>query len=171
MKYDQFGQSFCDEKELCEMLYTNPDLDLSLFLVDDVEKFNQAVKFNYAEFEELQPYIPSTSKSVEEFDQNNQSDWLMPQKYKELDIAEWILSQCKTDSELQRAGEELILYHERGLFPLLCFLKFLVDKLREENIVWGVGRGSSVSSFVLYLIGVHRINSLYYDLDPREFLK
>jgi DNA polymerase III alpha subunit len=43
--------------------------------------------------------------------------------------------------------------------------------MRKENIVWGVGRGSSVASYVLYLIGVHKIDSLYYNLDVEEFLR
>jgi DNA polymerase III alpha subunit len=43
--------------------------------------------------------------------------------------------------------------------------------MRKHNIVWGVGRGSSVASYVLYLIGVHKINSMYYDLDIEEFLR
>jgi DNA polymerase III alpha subunit len=50
-------------------------------------------------------------------------------------------------------------------------MKYLVDTLRKNIIVWGVGRGSSVASYILYLIGVHRIDSLYYDLDIAEFLK
>jgi DNA polymerase III alpha subunit len=43
--------------------------------------------------------------------------------------------------------------------------------MRKNNILWGVGRGSSVASFVLYLIGIHRINSLFYNLPIEEFLK
>jgi DNA polymerase III alpha subunit len=57
------------------------------------------------------------------------------------------------------------------MFILLKYLKYLVDTMRENNIVWGVGRGSSVASFVLFLLEVHRINSLYYDLSIDEFLK
>jgi len=57
------------------------------------------------------------------------------------------------------------------MFVLLQYLKYLVDIMRKQNIVWGVGRGSSVASFVLFLIGVHKINSLYYDLNIDEFLK
>jgi DNA polymerase III alpha subunit len=53
----------------------------------------------------------------------------------------------------------------------LRYLKYLVDTLRKNNVVWGVGRGSSVASYVLFLIGVHRIDSLYYDLNVDEFLK
>jgi DNA polymerase III alpha subunit len=95
----------------------------------------------------------------------------MPKQYLEMDIAKWILDQCKTDEELQRVGQELILYQERDLFNLLRFMKYLVDTLRKNKIVWGVGRGSSVASYVLYLLGVHRINSIYYELDIAEFLK
>jgi DNA polymerase III alpha subunit len=82
-----------------------------------------------------------------------------------------VLEQCQNETELQRVGEELLLYQEREMFPLLCYLKYLVDTMRANDIVWGVGRGSSVASFVLFLIGIHKINSLYYDLPIDEFLK
>jgi DNA polymerase III alpha subunit len=78
---------------------------------------------------------------------------------------------CNTTEELQRCGQELLLYQERGLFDLLRYLKYLVDVMQQNNIVWGVGRGSSVSSYVLYLLKVHKINSMYYDLDVSEFLR
>jgi DNA polymerase-3 subunit alpha len=95
----------------------------------------------------------------------------MPAQYKQLDIAKWVLAQCNNDAELQRCGHELLLFQARNLLTLLQYLKYLVDTLRTNKIVWGVGRGSSVSSYVLYKIGVHKIDSLYYDLDPAEFLK
>jgi DNA polymerase III alpha subunit len=95
----------------------------------------------------------------------------MPKEYLELDIAEYILSLCTQEYELQRVAEELLLYQERDLFNLLRYLKYLVDTLRKNNVVWGVGRGSSVASYVLFLLGVHKINSLYYELSINEFLK
>ena len=82
-----------------------------------------------------------------------------------------MLGLCSTQQELQRCGQELLLFQERNLFDLLKYLKYLVDVMRDNNIIWGVGRGSSVSSYVLYLLGVHKINSMYYDLDPLEFLR
>ena len=109
--------------------------------------------------------------TVEEFDQFNQEHWQMPEEYLQLDIAEHILSLCKSEPELQRVGQELLLYQERDLFNLLRYLKYLVDVLRDNNVIWGVGRGSSVASYVLYLMGVHRIDSMFYDLNPREFLR
>ena len=95
----------------------------------------------------------------------------MPDEYRNMDIAKWVLEQCQTQAELQRTGTELLLFQEKNLFTLLCYLKYLVDTMRKHNVLWGVGRGSSVASYVLYLIGVHRINSLYYDLPIDEFLK
>jgi DNA polymerase III alpha subunit len=81
------------------------------------------------------------------------------------------LDQSSTEAELQRVGHELLLYQERDLFGLLRYLKYFVDTMRSNNVVWGLGRGSSTASYVLYLIGVHRIDSLYYDLPIEEFLK
>jgi DNA polymerase III alpha subunit len=95
----------------------------------------------------------------------------MPDAYKNLDIAQHVLSLCGTEAELQRCGEELLLYHERDLFDLLRYLTYLVAVMKENSIIWGVGRGSSVASHVLYLLGVHRINSLHYNLDIGEFLR
>jgi DNA polymerase III alpha subunit len=92
-------------------------------------------------------------------------------EYKSMDIAEYVLGLCKSEAELQRCGQELLLYQERNLFDLLRYLKYLVDVMTENNIIWGVGRGSSVASFVLYKLDVHRIDSLYYNLDVGEFLR
>jgi DNA polymerase III alpha subunit len=107
----------------------------------------------------------------EQWDHRCQNRWYMPQSYLDLDIAAHVLGLCRTDAQLQRVGQELLMYQERDLFDLLRYLKYLVDRMSENNMIWGVGRGSSVASYVLYLLGVHRIDSLYYDLDPAEFLR
>ena len=62
-------------------------------------------------------------------------------------------------------------FKQRGMYPVLKFLKYLVDTCDKNNVVLGVGRGSSVASYCLYLLGVHRINSIKYELDIKEFLK
>jgi len=170
MKRDQFGLSHASESELCELLYAQPNLDLTQFLVDDPTVFNRAVRSLFVDIPALKTYKPY-NVTVEEFDQYQQAQWHMPEQYVNFDIAQWALDQCATDEELQRVGQELLMYQERDAFMLLRYMKYLVDVMRENGIVWGVGRGSSVSSFVLYKLGVHRINSLYYDLDPAEFLK
>lgn len=171
MKHDDFGQPYFEADELCDMLYADPDLDLSKFFVADPLDFNTSADELYYDTKRLNQYIPRSERTVEEFDSNNQSNWYMPKEYQELDIAKWLLDQCSSEEELQRVGHELLLYQARGLFPLLQYLKYLVDTLQANQVVWGVGRGSSVASYALYLIGVHRINSMAYDLDVTEFLK
>jgi DNA polymerase III alpha subunit len=170
MKYDQLGVAYTSTNELCELLYQNPDLDISKILVEDPYKYNNAVKSFYVDLPNLERYVDQDI-TVEQFDRQNQNKWLMPEEYSNMDIAKWLLDRCKTQEELQRVGKELLLYQERDLFLLLKQLKYIVDTWREKNIVWGVGRGSSVASYVLYLIGVHRIDSIYYDLDIEEFLR
>ena len=170
MNYDSYGQAYTTEDELCAMLYKNPDLGLEGFLVEDPRQFNQSLAALFADMPSLKKYI-ARGIPLDEFDHAQQSHWYMPDEYKTIDIAEWVLTQCTGEAELQRCGEELLLFQERNLFALLQYLKYLVDTMRKNNVVWGVGRGSSVASFVLYKIGVHKINSLYYDLDPTEFLK
>jgi DNA polymerase III alpha subunit len=170
MRYDQYGQAYTDSNELCNLLYKDPKLDISRFQVEDSIEYNRSVAELHAELDFLDSYHQIT-QTVEEFDTILQRNWHMPKEYKELDIAKYVLDLCQADAELQRVGQELLLYQERDLFDLLRYLKYLVDTLRKNNVVWGVGRGSSVASYVLFLIGVHRIDSLYYDLNVDEFLK
>lgn len=170
MNYDKYGRPYTTSNELCELLYKDPSLDLSLFLVEDPQEFNKSRSLLHADLPNLKGYVTLT-ESIEDFDTRFQNQWRMPNEYKELDIAAYVLGLCKEDYELQRVGEELLLFQERDLFNLLRYLKYLVDTLRKNNVVWGVGRGSSVASYVLFLLGVHKINSLYYQLDIEEFLK
>lgn len=168
MEKDKFGQIILTENDLCDLYYKNPSVVISNCLVDKPINFDDSL-----ELEKIPNLITYAANSIEleEFDQINQQEWHMPEQYKNLDIAAWLLDKAKTDPEIQRVGEELLLYADRNLLPLLQYLKYLVDTMRQHNIIWGVGRGSSVSSYVLYLLGVHRINSLYYDLDIHEFLR
>lgn len=172
MKYDTFGQIYLSSDELCNILYQRPDIDLSQFFVEDWDQYNNSIKSNFADLPLVKEYhAHPTNYSTEIFHKTKQSLWHMPDDYKNLDIAQWLLDQCNTQEELQRVGKELLLYQERDLFPLLQQLKYIIDVWRENNVVWGVGRGSSVASYVLYLLGVHKINSMYYDLDIEEFLR
>jgi DNA polymerase III alpha subunit len=171
MKTDHCGRIIFDEEDLVDMvmrgqpladlngLIVQPmiDLESAAVMLDDIPKF--------IEYDKL------AQETQEQFDHRCRNTWFMPDKYKELDIAELVISRCTTPEQLQRCGEELLLYQERGLFNLLRYLVYVVDIMRDNHVIWGVGRGSSVSSYVLYLLGVHRIDSMYYDLDVGEFLR
>lgn len=168
MRTDIYGQQIYNEMELCLLYLQDPTRTIKRALVENEIKFDEILELQNTP--ELVQYN-KLDLTVEQFDNINQSNWLMPEQYKSMDIAQYILNQCQGEAELQRAGEELLLFQERDMFVLLRYLKYLVDTMRENNIVWGVGRGSSVASFVLFLLGIHRINSLYYDLSIDEFLK
>ena len=165
---DNLGRQLLTEDDLCSLYLSDPDRIIRNALTKDSIKFDDSLELekypNLTEYEKL-------DTSQKDFDHKNQSNWFIPKEYADMDIAKYILDLCKTEAELQRVGEELILYQERDLFPLLKYLTYLVDTMRKHNVVWGVGRGSSVASYVLYLLGVHKINSLFYDLPIDEFLK
>ena len=97
-------------------------------------------------------------------------EWFMPREYLEMDIEAYLVNQCPEEN-YDRLITELEAYQRRNLIPLLQQMKYIVDTLRKNNIVWGVGRGSSVASYVLFLLGVHRIDSVKYDLPLEEFFK
>jgi len=98
-------------------------------------------------------------------------EWFIYAIAKELEIdAEEVYLKNNT-KEVKRLEEELEAFYKNDMFDLLRYMIYLVDFMRKNNIVWGVGRGSSVASYVLYLIGVHRINPIQYGLDWREFLR
>jgi len=172
MKQNTNGEMIFDQQDLCDLIMRGHDLnDMKNITVDHTVDLESAV----AILEDIPSFIRynelAESVSQQEYDHRCQSNWHMPQQYKDLDIAEHVLNLCSTDAELQRVGHELLMYQERNLFDLLRYLHYLVDTMKHNNVIWGVGRGSSVSSYVLYLLGVHRIDSLFYDLDPSEFLR
>ena len=168
MYTDKYGQLIYNQNDLCELFLQDPTRTIKNALVDAVIEFDGFLSIERTP--KLKQY-QTLDKSLKEFDKEKQNTWYLPEEYATMDIAKWVLDQCKSEPELQRAGQELLMFQERNMFMLLCYMKYLVDTMRKHNIVWGVGRGSSVSSYVLYLIGIHRINSLTYDLSIDEFLK
>jgi len=168
MRVDKFGQLILNDNDLLEILYKNPKKRFQKVLSENSIVFPDILELEY--IPDIKQYH-ELNISVIDFDIQNQNNYFMPDEYKNIDIAKYVLDLCVTDVELQRVGTELLLYQERNMFNILKYLKYLVDTLKNNNIVFGVGRGSSVSSYVLYLLGVHKINSLYYDLDITEFLK
>jgi len=172
MRVNRYGQVIRSEKEVIEALFQNPNLDISKIEFDSnivVKKFNESskncdltVKIN--EGQEL-------DISVEDYDKINQDQWFIPEEIQNFDIETWLYEQCQTEEEFFRVKEELELYEKFNLRQILIIAKYLVDEFRKNQIIWGVGRGSSVASYCLYLIGLHKINSLKYNLDVGEFLK
>ncbi len=100
----------------------------------------------------------------------NPSRWFIPDNYYP-NLTEYLYGCCETQEQTDRVSLELELYIKNGMYDMLHCMKYIVDTLRENNVLWGVGRGSSVASYVLFLIGVHKIDSVKYNLPIDEFFK
>jgi DNA polymerase III alpha subunit len=168
MRTDNYGQQIYNEMELCLLYLQDPSRTINKALVENEIKFDEVLQLENAP--ELIQYN-KLDMTVEQFDNQMQSNWLMPEQYKTMDIAKWVLDQCKDQDQLQRVGAELLEFQRRNMMDLLRWLKYFVDYCRDNKILWGVGRGSSVASYVLYLIGVHKIDPLKYNLDWQDFLR
>lgn len=173
VKIDQYSRVTINEAEAFEGLYNNQVKTLDGVTLDNafsIEQYNQARLQNADRIAELKPAEELKDISLEFFDKSNQRDWFMPDDYCP-NLVEMLYGMCTTEEQTNRVTQELELFIQHNMFDLLFYLKYLVDTMRENKIVWGVGRGSSVASYVLYLIGVHKIDSLKYNLDIKEFLK
>lgn len=107
-------------------------------------------------------------------------DWNIPDEYSNLNVIDWIttkhneitqhLSSAERSDRNNRLNEELRLYETFNLIPVLRAVIYIINTLTTNNVVWGIGRGSSTSSYVLYTIGVHDVDSYLYNLDIHDFL-
>ena len=145
------------ESDGIELLYSNKSLAGVPF--NNVKQFNL-----HADSLELEQLVDSIEYSKQ---------FNIPQHYLGIDVEQYIRGLVATADAKRKARveAELELFRTRNLFSILQLLIYIIDTMRKHNLVWGVGRGSSVASYCLYLIGVHKIDSVKYDLDIREFLK
>ncbi len=171
MKTDNFGIPKFTGEDLVDLIYEGKINKCHTVLcepTEEVDKFNTLAE----EFG-----IPTLKKykevdvSKEQFDEICQSEWFMPDYYKRIDVEKYLKDKCTNSKEIERVEQELVEYEQRQMYNLLRYMIYLVDFMRENHIVWGVGRGSSVASYILYLIGIHKVNSIQYDLDYTEFLR
>ena len=173
MQIDSLGLPKYGTDDLMDLIYKGKlDMLFKVYTEDneDTKQFNQAVKDTGTG--QALKFYEKMDISLEEFDSLLQNEWFMPEKYKKLNIEEYLSTIVSVKSpEWKVVSEELAEFKKRNMYPLLQFLVYLVDFMRDNKIVWGVGRGSSVASYVLYAIGIHKINPIQYGLDWREFLR
>ena len=151
-----------EEQVGIEMLYRNKSIQDVPFLEDVVKGYNSVC-------EELN-IMPITSEG------NWSKEFNIPQYYKDLDVEQYVKNLIPTSGQdvniiTARVDMELSEFSARNLNPVLQLLIYIIDTMRKNNLIWGVGRGSSVASYVLFLLGIHKVDSIKYNLDIREFLK
>jgi len=163
MLKDKHGTLIYQEQDIFELLYRGKIDLLDKIIVEQTAETLQIPNLNFYQ---------DNLESLEIFDNNRTSKWFIPEEYKSIDIEHYVLKLCPPwDPDYTRVQEELLEFEKRNMLDLLKWLKYFIDTARKNNVLWGVGRGSSVSSYVLYLIGVHKINSLKYNLDYKEFFR
>ncbi len=168
-KTNDYGDVIFSEEDAIDLLYNNPDFNISKLYFNDIEKYTDSLKQLGIDL----PVINTAPQrpNIADFDRSNCEKWHMPEKYYQIDVKQWLLDKTETEEERDRVLIEYNLFEKKKFIKVLQFLIYFVDTLRANNIVWGVGRGSSVASFCLFLIGVHKINPLLYNLDITEFLR
>jgi DNA polymerase III alpha subunit len=133
---------------------------VSMSLDEDLKLFNQ--------LSENEIQTDKTSNTPFNF------DWNIPIEYKNLNLSNYLNQRMvergvETEAYANRLKLELVEIQDRNLENLFKTLIFVVDKLKSANQVWGVGRGSSCASLVLYLIGVHEVDPIKYGIPLQEF--
>lgn len=161
------GTVICSSAALTEVLYSGENLS-GLYCDNeaDQQEWNAAQKL--CDTNEIGPKF-CVEKQYQNINWNQY--WFTPAKYQEINIKDYCINLCKTNEEINRVNLEISEFEKRNMIPLMQHLIYCRDIWIKNNIVWGVGRGSSVSSFVLYLIGINKINPLKYNLDISEWLK
>ena len=104
--------------------------------------------------------------------------WTLPEAYKYLDLDGYLTELADRverddlyEARLQRLAIEIALFKAHQLDDVLRALIYVIDTLRAKKVVWGVGRGSSCSSYLLFLLGLHDVDPVKYDIKITDFIK
>jgi DNA polymerase III alpha subunit len=161
VKFDPTGTALLSKQGIIELAYQDRINDAVFFWQDNTEK---------QQYESVCEYLDNWPFQRAEPQPNNRN-WFTPSEYQKIDLEKYILDRCKNTEEIARAKQELAYTKQLDSEHIFKHLIYLVDTWRAQNRVWGIGRGSSVSCFLLYAIGLNKINPLDYDIDCHEFFK
>lgn len=169
VKQDSVGRVSIGHNELFELVYQGNSQQLTVKPTAEIVDFERLCKtygvpFNYN-------LLDTSNMSDKEYVEYCVNHWNMPDHYVQLDLDKYFAAKISSVDQAERVSLEMAMFEERGLLIVLRFIVYLVDTMKKHNIVWGVGRGSSIASYCLYLIGLHKIDSIKYQLDIKEFLK
>lgn len=163
---DQTGRVWFDGDDVIELLLRGYDIATLLIQPSgEIKEYNAWC----AKLDKTEHQIKIVGAEVEDLPRLN--TWNISEPFASLAIRPLMLQRCVTAEQRLRVNLEMDLFEAHGLLPVLRLMCMLIDHFRRNKIVWGVGRGSSVASYVLFLIGVHKIDAMKYNLDISEFLR
>lgn len=171
MKTNIYGQAILSGDDLRELLLQGKNIGhLNVIKNDEIALYEQ-FQTELVKHKTIFLDAPAETQTFDDFHMDRADEWIFPLEYQQIDVLAWLLDKCTTQAAIDRVNEEFAMYEARDLIMLLRLFIFLVDYMRNKKFIWGVGRGSSVSSYILYLIGVHRVDSLKYGFDIKDYLK
>jgi DNA polymerase III alpha subunit len=102
--------------------------------------------------------------------------WKTPEPYSTMDVSEECMHALVTkglDDEAYstRLLSELARAEELEMFDFIRCLVWITDTLRSQGIPWGLGRGSSCASLIMFLLGINKVDPVRYDIPMEEFYK
>ena len=117
MIIDDLGVPRFTNQDIVKLIYEGNGDKLSKILVEpnrDTELYNEYIEKIGVDLTPLKTYqaLPYEQK---QFDDVLQSEWFMPDEYKNLDIYRYLEEKCATPEEVKRVDEEYTEYEKRGL--------------------------------------------------------
>jgi DNA polymerase III alpha subunit len=107
--------------------------------------------------------------------------WQLPDEYRDLDLTlrvvddldrltkELNYTSLETTHACARIAKEMIEINRRGMQEFMRTVVYVLDTFRKNGVVWGVGRGSSCASYILFVLGLHAVDCLRLDVPLEEF--
>ena len=99
-KINDHGDVIFSEEDVIELLYTDPDFDISKLYLDNTDKYSDSLKELGIDLPVINT-VPKREKP-EIFDKANCDNWNMPDKYYQINVLEWLLEKCQNDEERLR---------------------------------------------------------------------
>lgn len=78
---------------------------------------------------------------------------------------------CTSDKYVQRVKKELAVIKANNFSDYFLIVQDYVNWAKKQGIKVGPGRGSVCNCVVAYFLGITNVDSLYFDLDYRRFLR
>jgi DNA polymerase III alpha subunit len=112
---------------------------------------------------------------------NIKMGWQLPEEYRNLNLEDRIADDFanrlpklkytddQTTMAINRIDAELKEIRKRGMVEFTKTVIFVLDTFRKNNVVWGVGRGSSCASYILFIIGLHVVDCVKFNVPMEEF--
>lgn len=152
-----------------------PDEIVNLMIAGVPLEKIQSIEIN----EELKQFNLRSDIEISIFNEDQEINidlsWLIPAEYLQLDLHTFFVDKLiNIPRHLQERAEVRILNElaevknrdfELGLKTII----YVVDELKRQQVIWGVGRGSSCASYLLFLLGLHCVDCLKFNIHYSEF--